>query len=123
MNAQEIFNKVATHLLTQNERSVDVPEGSTDLRCAYRSAGGSRRCAAGCLLTDEEAKVADGLDSSSWVYVRDVVDLSRFADHHDMIGGLQVIHDCDEPEKWRSRLHDFAAENGLSRAVLDGDFG
>ena len=45
MNTQQIFDKVATHLLTQNARS--AAEGS----CLYRSPSGLK-CAVGCLISD-----------------------------------------------------------------------
>ena len=45
--AQEVFDQVATHLLTQNERSLD---GAS---CSYRNCDGLK-CAAGCLISDDE---------------------------------------------------------------------
>ena len=47
MTKQEVFDKVATHLLTQNKRSLE------DTSCVYRAKDGSM-CAAGCLIPDEE---------------------------------------------------------------------
>lgn len=46
--AQEIFNKVATHLLTQGKRSV-----ASDGSCMYRGPEGTK-CAIGCLIEDDE---------------------------------------------------------------------
>ena len=47
MNAQEIFDKVATHLSKQGHRAFD------DNACMYRSPNGDK-CAMGCLIPDEE---------------------------------------------------------------------
>jgi len=49
MTMQEIFTKVAKHLLGQNEKA-EVPAG-----CRYRMKIGKRtlRCAIGCLIPDE----------------------------------------------------------------------
>jgi hypothetical protein len=47
MTRQEIFDKVAKHLLTQNSKAVDA-----DSRCQYKMPDG-RRCAIGCLIPDE----------------------------------------------------------------------
>ena len=45
---QELFDKIATHLLTQGARS----ENSLG-KCLYRGEFG-RKCAVGCLISDEE---------------------------------------------------------------------
>ena len=47
---QEVFDQIVTHLLTQNKQS----KYYKDLRtfCAYRS--GDLKCAAGCLIDDDE---------------------------------------------------------------------
>lgn len=47
MTNQEIFDKVATHLLSQGKRSALGGVG-----CAYRGDGGLQ-CAIGCLIPDE----------------------------------------------------------------------
>ena len=46
-STQEVFDFVAIHLLTQNEKSGD------DQVCYYRSPTGLK-CAAGCLIADDE---------------------------------------------------------------------
>ena len=47
MEPQQIFNKVATHLLKQNKRSIDK---GTDV-CLYRGPNGTK-CAVGVLIPD-----------------------------------------------------------------------
>ena len=47
MNQQEVFDKVVRHLLKQGERAI-----SDNGRCAYNDSHG-RKCAVGCLITDE----------------------------------------------------------------------
>ena len=51
---QEVFDRVASHLLTQSARSL-LPDGSG---CAYRGANG-RMCAVGCLIADYEYEAID----------------------------------------------------------------
>lgn len=48
MKAQEIFNKVKTHLLAQNEKAREK-YGS----CRYKDASGNK-CAIGCLIKSED---------------------------------------------------------------------
>lgn len=52
MNTQEIFNTVATHLLTQNARSMGTAPQMEGRGCLYRGENG-RMCAVGCLIKDE----------------------------------------------------------------------
>ncbi len=47
MTKQEIFDKVATHLLTQNEKALNSVGG-----CVYRTDKGLK-CAVGCLIPVE----------------------------------------------------------------------
>lgn len=90
MNQQEIFDKVATHLLTQNARSL-----SQKGDCVYRGDKGLM-CAVGCLITDEayhsdlenlpvtSSEVVYALENSN-ITVDDVVEL--------LLAYLQRLHD------------------------------
>lgn len=109
MISQELFTKVATHLLTQNARAMD-----NLTRCRYRGDGGLR-CAVGCLINDTEytyklegntvqtIKVQTALRNSG-------VPSEAFAD----LGVLQGIHDFFYPEKWRDELSRFAEARNLT---------
>ena len=46
MNTQELFNTVVKHLLTQNEKSIDL----ADNRCLYYNPVTKLKCAIGCLI-------------------------------------------------------------------------
>lgn len=116
MNAQEIYDKVAVHLLTQNAKSMKRSEDDGEF-CAYRGDEG-RKCAAGCLLTDEEAGVADALPLSSWELAEERLDLSRFAEHSGLIRELQAIHDHTKVNQWGVELARLAVKHNLSTAVL-----
>lgn len=55
MEAQEIFDTVVNHLRTQNTRAVTMIDGEE--QCQYRAvdeAGCVTKCAAGCLIPDED---------------------------------------------------------------------
>lgn len=51
MNHQEVFTKVATHLLKQGRRAL-FAEKNGFRSCAYRGDNGTK-CAVGCLIKDE----------------------------------------------------------------------
>ena len=111
--AQEVFDHVAKHLLTQGAKSLSR-QGS----CAYYGEGGLR-CAAGCLISEDEYSI--DMEYTCWD------DLIHEADvtpkHSLLIGALQDIHDVDPVEEWRSRLGTLAALHNLSTDVLDQNYG
>lgn len=102
--AQEVFDFIAVHLLTQRDKSV-----SDEWLCSYRGAGGLK-CAAGCLFPDEDYRPEyEGKDWKMLVVRGDVP-----AFHADLISSLQDIHDKKEPAFWVDELTLFAGANGLS---------
>lgn len=115
MTDQEIFDKVATHLLTQNERSVALGT------CMYRGTGGMK-CAIGCLIPDDrylpwmERRSVEYPGISEAAGVGPVPDEDETDDWLPM--QLQHIHDNESPAEWRNSLRRLAIKRGLSPAVL-----
>lgn len=114
MTKQEIFDKVAVHLLTQKEPSLDE-KGD----CMYRGADGSAMCAVGCLIPDElysdemedvrvrqSTRVQEAL-SFVGIDTQDEAVLS-------LLDELQLIHDGIQPRYWESRLISLASDYSLS---------
>lgn len=115
MNTQEVFTKVATHLLTQK---VKAKSGQT---CAYRS-GDGLKCAVGCLIEDDEympemeghiveglftlAKTSDNSKLKSFY--------ERLGQHQRILTDLQDVHDAWNTEDWRRGLHEVANTYGLT---------
>lgn len=102
-SAQELYNKVKTHLLTQNEKSVDC-EG----HCAYRNERGLK-CAAGILIEDynpsyEGCQVTQ-LSASTFGISEDL---------KQMLRELQKIHDDIDVWEWANALKALAEEHGLN---------
>jgi len=125
MTNQEVFDKVATHLLTQGKQSVNA--GGT---CLYRGPGGTS-CAVGCLIPDkvyrEEMEGNDlarlphvrGLKTALGVGARLDPNDTRF----DLLYALQGAHDIldnwwNDMQKLRDALQRIAADFGLSPAVV-----
>lgn len=104
MTDQELFDKVRTHLLTQNDRSV---RGAV---CLYRGPAGLK-CAIGALIPDDrydeslEGKLAT---QSAVLAAAGIEENSGF-----LVEKLQQIHDSYEPEQWAEQLAEVAKQFDL----------
>jgi hypothetical protein len=107
MTDQEIFDKVVTHLLTQNARSTD------GRKCLYRGPNGNK-CAAGCLIDDEHYNPS--LENKSALSADVEVALLSSgipAGALSLVGSLQSIHDVYPASVYSDRLGRLASERGL----------
>lgn len=115
MTAQEIFNKVRTHLLAQGRKA---SEGGT---CRYRTETGEM-CAVGCLIpgylyTEEiEAIPVCELGSNNHNEILEQVLPSDMAwqDGLDFLSDLQLIHDLKKPEEWPLAFAAFAEKHSFT---------
>ena len=100
---QEIFDKIATHLLTQNKKSY-----LNGWFCAYRGDNGLK-CAAGILIPDDEYKPE--MEKKRWsVLIDEILVENKFANE---ISLLQSIHDNRSVTKWYDELINFAQKHNL----------
>jgi hypothetical protein len=99
--AQEVFDQVANHLLTQNQQSKSKGESN----CVYRTDDGLK-CAAGCLIGDDEYH--SGFDNTDDVGTtwRSLIQrgLVKTSKHSELITDLQNLHDNRVVFNWRSEL-------------------
>lgn len=101
--SQQVFDQVVNHLLIQNEKS-----GYEDGYCVYRL--GDKKCAAGCLISEDEYKKS--MEGHGWQYlVREGVAPET---HSGLISKLQKIHDRSKPKKWADLLKKLAEAEGLT---------
>ncbi len=115
MNRQEIFDRVAKHLLEQGKQSYCK---ETDM-CMYLNPEGLK-CAVGCLISydnyspDLEGKIIE--NPAVKKAVRASLRLSRIsAQMEDFLGELQILHDSRrKSQRWSELLAHFAAEHGLT---------
>lgn len=108
--AQTVFNKVAIHLLKQKKKS---QFGAT---CLYRSRGGLK-CAAGCLIPDEQYHLVKILEGYPWnSLVRHKIVSSS---HYNLISSLQQIHDTEDLSDWKRSLYKIAMTFGLNPKILE----
>lgn len=121
MNEQEIFNKVAEHLLTQNESAV-VYRASQLKHCVYRTKEGLK-CAIGCLIPDEvytdsiegqaigdfrsEPEFWEAIWPGGWTQERE-----------EFLTELQNIHDDTPTRSWPRGLRDFAKRRKLDDGIV-----
>jgi len=101
MNCQEIFDKVATHLLTQNKKAL---EGSF---CSYLTTDGLK-CAVGCIIPDGHPAQfsSGGLYTITKAYT-DLFALWKMtygSREYELLSRLQIIHDSYLPKDWKYRL-------------------
>jgi len=102
-SAQEVFDQVKDHLLSQNRTSM---LGDS---CAYRGEYGLQ-CAAGCLMSDEEASKL--IQTSSWYVLTKHEQVPQ--KHKGLIENLQDIHDGERPEEWPESLQRLAFDEHLT---------
>ncbi len=119
MSPQELFDTVATHLLTQRKPAMARDAGGSET-CCYRTEDG-RKCAAGCLIPDDvDVRTFNDLP---WYQVPQELKVKLgLVDLGKEIHELQKIH--DDPINWKcgviSRLlKEFTQTFRLSDAVLD----
>ena len=103
MSAQEVFDVVCDHLLTQNERSeIDDGNGTT---CLYN--GDGMCCAAAPFIK----KYDPTMENANWESVVG----QGFADvnHLDLIEALQNVHDRSDVNEWYDGLNKLAKIHNL----------
>lgn len=113
MKKQEIFDKVAAHLLTQGRKSFK------NGRCAYRGDGGLA-CSAGCLIPDKMYDPEmEGLGVTSLFRCYPAVKKLIGKNNKDLLYDLLRIHDHWESTNWEERLFYVSTRENLSPKVLE----
>jgi hypothetical protein len=102
---QEVFDQVAAHLLAQNKKSL----GDAG-HCRYRGCNGLK-CAAGCLIGDDEYE--ESIEGKSWYTLQVLSDYDAGKSHWGLISQLQKIHDRFDPILWRVQLKGTCQRWGL----------
>lgn len=93
---QEIFNKVAEHLITQNNKSIN-----DDGYCKYHSNDGLK-CAVGCLITSENYN--PDIEGESVISLKDILKNIDFKNSSTLLVELQKTHDNYSVSRWKERL-------------------
>lgn len=111
MNRQEIFDKVAAHLLAQNKKAESPQTGM----CMYRSPDGLK-CAMGALIPDDIYDPAfEGHAIDILISRYDRLDSLFDPECSDdfFLCSLQRVHDQNSPDTWAAVLSSVATTFGL----------
>ena len=112
MKKKEVFKVVATHLLTQNSKSVEPDENGM---CRYREQQSNKSCAVGVLISDphydlglegcaaDTNNVVEALQASLKTKLKSSDKL--------LLCRLQDIHDFSTVSDWKKELNDLAKLN------------
>lgn len=131
MNAQQLFDMSASHLLSQKAKSAGVVNGVTTCKLH----GDGLQCAIGCLIPStvhtpaiEGFSVLDILASAggelraSDYTVRltpNQMDFfSAWIPYADLLYDLQCTHDASNVNEWELKLHAIAHKYGLSMSAI-----
>lgn len=110
---QEIFDRIATHLLTQKQKSL-MPDG---YHCAYRGAGGLR-CSVGCLIEDAAYRPELEGSAACCTFVKQAIQASLgyelTPEEYKLIDSMQSIHDNIPHCDWRAELAKYARRSDLT---------
>lgn len=104
--AQEVFDQVTRHLLKQGKAA---RSGTGAYRYRVETQGEILKCAAGCLIADDE--YSSKFESKSWntLIIRQLVPNT----HEHLITSLQKMHDTCLVNEWPERLRQLAEDYGL----------
>lgn len=117
MTPQQIFDKVATHMLAQGVKSQTI-RGDGEVFCRYRG-DEDLQCAAGCLIDDKVYLPSmEGMDVDDLMHEFGHRLPDWFRPNQQLISHLQIVHDGWDPPYWKNKLHDVAIEFGLNTMVL-----
>lgn len=145
LTMQQVFDRVATHLLTQNAQSkgpyTDYSDGywtEVDNACAYRGANGMK-CAVGCLIPDDEYDERFEGAAVTAVRPQPMLSPNAYGVHKgkllakalraggvnttnerllELLSELQQVHDTSSPKHWREELLKVAKTYGLGDSAV-----
>lgn len=106
MTAQKIFDKIVTHLRTQNAVSA-----TANGLCLYRSPDG-KKCAVGCMIPDDVYD-PDMEHHMAGSVIADCRQLHDLYDHRNLLESMQLVHDNHPISQWEAMFASIAAEYKL----------
>ena len=123
MELQQIFDTVATHLLTQNRKSTSGDATGQGCHGAYRGDNGTT-CAVGCLIPDNMYLITmegQNIDNDAvWAALCPVIGANEYVkrEKFDLLEDLQSVHDFWAVSEWPDRLEDCANDYNLTFTPL-----
>ncbi len=120
LSTQDIFDRVAVHLLVQKKKSILTKEqiiafSRWDNTCAYRGKNGLK-CAVGALISDAEYQLLTEQQRADTIQEY----FGRFSElPYGFLSEMQQIHDNNKPSRWLEKLSAFATKHKLDKSVLN----
>lgn len=122
--SQEIFNKVARHLLTQNEKA------QKGIHCMYRltvkrmnkegvEESVTLKCGAGAMIEDEDYKVEMENKPIGYLVGGEQISRLNYDSHDFLLSRLQAVHDGVDVCEWKNKLGAVGREFKLNTDVLN----
>lgn len=104
---QDIADQITNHLLSQNKKCMDEKD-----QCRYRYIG--LKCAAGCLISDEEYN--EKFEENEWAAIVERLNMRNFNTQKKdrLISEMQSIHDGYPVAMWRSKLIEVYKDHRLT---------
>ena len=115
---QEIFDRVAIHLLVQNQQSINT---TTD-NCMYRDHDGNA-CAVGCLIKD--SVYYEDIEHNGVTHERVVKAVNQSLGFNlthrqlELLGRLQYMHDSNTVSDWVDDLVHIARVFDLNKSAVE----
>jgi len=109
---QELFDIMATHLMTQGTRSVN-PDSAV---CLYRGPNGTK-CAVGVLIPDDEYDEDMENEKAGAVaahFIKDSDLRQEFQNNFALMQDMQQLHDRTDVVMWRVKLSVIATDHQLN---------
>lgn len=110
--AQEVFDYISRHLLSQGEKCREFDDDMNPV-CVYRNSE-NQSCAAGCLISKSEYGLAfEGNDWNTHVDNGKVPSV-----HQELILSMQKVHDSCDANRWYYALQRVAGDYNFDTANL-----
>ena len=118
MTEQEIFDRVARHLLTQGREAQDHNKINGAYVCRYKTADGLM-CAIGCLIPPEN--YSEAMEGKRVMHNEVYSRLPKLAEEvrANLLVSLQAIHDGSFPIVWKRELEGLGKRLELDTKVLE----
>ena len=116
LTGQGIFDRVVTHLLTQNARSTETDRFGS-INCAYRGERGMA-CAVGCLIPDELYDCLIEGESVGDIRILNMLERAGISPEVELLSDLMGTHDDIEVSDWPNYLNGIALEYKFNTNAL-----
>lgn len=119
MQPQELFNATVTHLLTQNQQSVEINTSDGFAVCRYRGPDGLM-CAFGPMIRDDEYDKEMETKSVAYIFEMCPAIKHRVGEENESLAvDMQRMHDHKQPEAWAEALREVAVDHKLDATIID----